>query len=317
MKSFIALALAGVCSASQLSSKFMEFITTHGKSYGTVEEFEYRKALFAITEDAIQAINSNEANTWVAGHNKFSDWSHEEFSKMHGYIPEAHTYTQATILPETNADSVNWVTAGATTPVKDQGQCGSCWAFSSTGALEGSHFLQSGNMISFSEQQLVDCVNLCFGCGGGNQSIAFRYYKSNYAQTEASYPYKAVNQACSYNQSAATSVNVASFTQVAGSNVAQMKAALAQQPLSVSIEADTAVFQTYTSGILNSTACGTTLDHAVLAVGWGSENGQEYWIIKNSWSSSWGENGFIRLAIVDGLGICGVQTSPLYPTANQ
>ncbi len=93
MKSFLALALAGACSASQLSSKFMEFITTHGKSYGTVEEFEYRKALFAITEDAIQAINSNEANTWVAGHNKFSDWSNEEFSKMHGYIPEAHVYT--------------------------------------------------------------------------------------------------------------------------------------------------------------------------------------------------------------------------------
>jgi C1A family cysteine protease len=317
MKSFVALALAGVCSASQLSSKFMEFITVHGKSYGTVEEFEYRKALFAITEDAIQAINSNEANTWVAGHNKFSDWSHEEFSKMHGYIPEAHTYTQPTYLPETNADNVNWVTAGATTPVKDQGQCGSCWAFSSTGALEGSHFLKSGNMISFSEQQLVDCVNLCFGCGGGNQSIAFRYYKSNYAMTESAYPYKAVNQACSYNQAAATPVNVTSFTQVPGSNVAQMKAALAQQPLSVSIEADTAVFQTYTSGILNSTACGTTLDHAVLAVGWGSENGQEYWIIKNSWSSSWGENGFIRLAIVDGVGICGVQSAPLYPTANQ
>jgi len=96
-----------------------------------------------------------------------------------------------------------------------------------------------------------------------------------------------------------------------------MKAALAQQPLSVSIEADTPVFQTYTSGILNSTACGTTLDHAVLAVGWGSENGQEYWIIKNSWSAQWGENGFIRLAIVPGVGICGVQSAPLYPTANQ
>jgi len=95
-----------------------------------------------------------------------------------------------------------------------------------------------------------------------------------------------------------------------------MKAALAQQPLSVSIEADTAVFQTYTSGILNSTACGTTLDHAVLAVGWGSENGQEYWIIRNSWSADWGENGYIRLAIVDGEGICGVQMSPLYPTAS-
>jgi len=311
------LAFAGVATASQLSSKFMEYITTHGKSYGTVEEFEFRKALFSITEDAIQSINGNESHTWTAGHNKFSDWSHEEFSKMHGYIPETHVYTEATILPETNADSVNWVVAGATTPVKDQGQCGSCWAFSSTGALEGSHFLKSGSMLSFSEQQLVDCVHTCFGCGGGNQALAFRYLKSNNAYLEADYSYHAVNQNCSYSAGAASSVNVTSFTQVTGSNVAQMKAALALQPLSVSIEADTAVFQTYTSGILNSTACGTTLDHAVLAVGWGSENGQEYWIIKNSWSSSWGENGFIRLAIVDGLGICGVQTAPLYPTTNQ
>ena len=317
MKSFAVLAFAGVASATQLSSKFMEFITRHGKSYGTVEEFEYRKALFAITEDAIQAINSNEAHTWVAGHNKFSDWCHEEFTQMHGYVAETHVYSEPTIFPETNADSVNWVTAGATTPVKDQGQCGSCWAFSSTGALEGSHYLKSGKLVSFAEQQLVDCVKTCFGCGGGNQALAFRYLKSNNAYLEANYPYKAVNQNCAYNASAASSVNVASYTTVTGSNVAQMKAALAQQPLSVSIEADTAVFQTYTSGILNSTACGTTLDHAVLAVGWGSENGQEYWIIKNSWSSSWGENGFIRLAIVDGLGICGVQTSPLYPTANQ
>jgi cathepsin L len=317
MKSFIALALASACSASQLSSKFMQYITQHNKSYGTVEEFEYRKALFAIIDDAITEINSTEGNTWTAGHNKFSDWSHEEFSKMHGYIPETHTYTKATILPETNADSVNWVVAGATTPVKDQGQCGSCWAFSSTGALEGSHFLTSGSMISFSEQQLVDCVNLCFGCGGGNQSIAFRYYKTHNAQTEASYAYTATNGSCVYNATSNTGVNVPSYTMVTGSDVAQMKAALVQQPLSVSIEADTAVFQTYTSGILNSSLCGTTLDHAVLAVGWGTENGQEYWIIKNSWSVSWGENGFIRLAIVDGLGICGVQTSPLYPTANQ
>lgn len=317
MKSFAALALAGVSSASKLSSKFMEYITTHGKSYGTVEEFEYRKALFSITDDAINAINSQSGNTWVAGHNKFSDWSHEEYTKMLGYIPEAHTYQQPTYLPETNADVVNWVTAGATTPVKDQGQCGSCWAFSSTGALEGSHFLKSGNLLSFAEQQLVDCVNLCFGCGGGNQSLAFRYLKNNNAYLEQNYPYKAVNQACQYNQSAASNVNVSSYTMVPGSDVAQMKAALAQQPLSVSIEADTAVFQTYTSGILNSTACGTTLDHAVLAVGWGTENGQEYWLIKNSWSASWGENGFIRLAIVDGVGICGVQSSPLYPTANQ
>jgi len=168
MKSFAALALAGVASASQLSSKFMEYITFHGKSYGTVEEFEFRKALFAITEDSIQAINSNANHTFTAGHNKFSDYTHEEYTRMLGYIPEVNAFAQATILPETNADSVNWVTAGATTPVKDQGQCGSCWAFSSTGALEGAHYLASGSMISFSEQQLVDCVNLSLGCNGGN-----------------------------------------------------------------------------------------------------------------------------------------------------
>ena len=204
MKSFATLAFAGVVSASKLSSKFMEYITVHGKSYGTVEEFEFRKALFAIAEDSINQTNSNPEHTFVVGHNKFSDWTDLEYTKMLGYVPETHVYESATILPVTNADSVNWVTAGATTPVKDQGQCGSCWAFSSTGALEGAHWKKSGEVVSFSEQQLVDCVSLAFGCGGGNQSLAFRYLKSHYAHSEASYPYIAVNDTCTYYPADAT-----------------------------------------------------------------------------------------------------------------
>ena len=204
MKSFATLAFAGVVSASKLSSKFMEYITIHGKSYGTVEEFEFRKALFAIAEDSISQINSNSEHTFLVGHNKFSDWTHLEYTKMLGYIPETQIYESAIILPVTNADSVNWVTAGATTPVKDQGQCGSCWAFSSTGALEGAHWKKSGEFISFSEQQLVDCVTLAFGCGGGYQALAFRYLTSHNAHSETSYPYHAIKETCTYYPAEAT-----------------------------------------------------------------------------------------------------------------
>lgn len=122
--------------------------------------------------------------------------------------------------------------------------------------------------------------------------------------------------ACAYDESSATSVNVSGYSFVTADNVAQMKAALATQPLAVSIEADTYVFQTYHSGILDSASCGTYLDHAVLTVGWGTENGQEYWLVKNSWNTSWGDQGYIKLAIVDGQGICGVQMEPELVTAN-
>ena len=139
------------------------------------------------------------------------------------------------------------------------------------------------------------------------------YWQTNAAEYETDYPYKAVDQACAYN-AARGHINTTGFTKVTGSNVDQMKAALQQQPLSVSIEADKLVFQLYKSGVFNNTNCGTSLDHAVLVVGNGVENGEEYWLVKNSWASSWGENGYIKMAIVPGDGICGVQMEPLYPT---
>ena len=220
-----------------------------------------------------------------------------------------------------NADSVNWVEAGAVTPVKDQGQCGSCWAFSTTGSLEGAHFVATGDLLSFSEQQLVDCAFLAYGnlgCSGGLQDNAYNYYEAGYkAELESVYPaYTASRSSCRYDESSATSVTVSDYTHVTENNVDQMKAGLNIAPLAIAIEADKFCFQTYSSGVFDNTKCGTNLDHAVLAVGYGTENGQEYWLVKNSWNTTWGDEGYIKIAIVDGEGICGVQMDPEYPTTN-
>jgi len=216
---------------------------------------------------------------------------------------------------EANASPINWVTKGAVTPVKNQGGCGSCWAFSTTGAIEGAHFIKTGKLLSFSEQQLVDCSTANHGCNGGNQIAAFKYLETAKAELESVYPYTSgstkVAGKCQYKQSSATAVNVSSYAKVTTENVTQMKAALATQPLAVSIEADQKVFQSYKSGVLDSTSCGTNLDHAVLAVGWGTDSSAgDYWLVKNSWGTGWGDNGYVKLAIVSGAGICGVQKVP-------
>ena len=158
------------------------------------------------------------------------------------------------------------------------------------------------------------------GCNGGMQARAFRYLESHKAELESVYPYTSgttkESSSCAYSADSQTAVEVATYTNVTANSPSQMKAALAQQPLAVSIEADKRVFQTYKSGVLDSTKCGTKLDHAVLAVGYGTEDGTDYWLVKNSWNTTWGDQGYVKLAVVDGEGICGVQMGPLYPSSN-
>ena len=326
MKSFAFAALAAAASAlNNVEFEYMNYMAQFNKYSNDMNEFQMRLEQFTATDAFIKENNASNASH-VAGHNQFSDWTYAEYKAILGYRAGEMDMAnrEVTLFEPTNASSVNWVEAGAVTPVKDQGQCGSCWAFSSTGALEGAHYVASGELLSFSEQQLVDCAGLRYGnlgCNGGMQARAFKYLKSHNIELEETYPYTSGTSkkagSCQYSDSSTTSVDVSSYVNVKADDAEQMKAALQQQPLAVSIEADKMVFQTYKSGVLSDSACGTKLDHAVLAVGYGTEDGQDYWLVKNSWNTTWGDQGYIKLAMDSSTGTCGVQMGPLYPIANQ
>jgi C1A family cysteine protease len=297
---------------------FINFISQHGKSYGTRAEYNFRLEQFLKKDAEIKAINEN-ATTFTVGHNMFSDWTADEYKQLLGYkVIEPLMDKRVEILDTTNlADGVNWVTKGAVTPVKNQGQCGSCWSFSTTGAMEGAHFVKTGKLVSLSEQNLVDCSWLNMGCNGGMMDRAFGYAESHPLETEADYPYTAKTGlfACKYDKSKGV-VDVTTYKDVAHNSPDQLKAALNKQPVSIAIEADQTVFQHYTSGVLTGSACGTSLDHGVLAVGYGVENGTEYFLVKNSWSAAWGDKGYIKLGVEAGAGVCGIQSTPSYPTTD-
>jgi len=317
MKSFAAAAVLGLVMANE--AEYMEFVTRFSKFYTSREEFNYRMALYVQNNFRINQENKNAENTFALAHNEFSDWSFDEFKKMHSYKAPKKYGSYATYreyLPAPNADSVNWVTAGAVTEVKNQGSCGSCWTFSSTGAMEGAYHIDTGaDLLDLAEQQLVDCDRATgnMGCNGGDMGLAFTYAEQYGMMTLKDYAYTGVDGTCAYDESKVV-MKVDQWQDVAANDSTSLKAALADRPVSVAIEADRLVFQFYSTGVLNSTKCGTNLDHGVLAVGYGTEDGQDYYLVKNSWGASWGEEGYIKIAIVDGEGICGIQMDASRPT---
>ena len=213
--------------------------------------------------------------------------------------------------------SVDWVAAGAVTPVKNQGQCGSCWAFSTTGSTEGAIFVSGKPLPVLSEQQLVDCAGAQGnqGCNGGLMDYGFQYIIDNKGiGSEASYPYKAADGTCKKVASVAT---ITSFKDVPTNSETALVAAIVQQPVSVAIEADQDSFQLYAGGVM-SAVCGSQLDHGVLAVGYGTLNASDFYQVKNSWGADWGMKGYILLgrgAAFKAAGQCGIQMDPSYPIA--
>jgi len=211
-------------------------------------------------------------------------------------------------------DSIDWVAKGGVTPVKNQAKCGSCWAFSSTGSLEGAFFVATGKLESLSEEDLVQCNSVTdHGCQGGLMDNAFAWVQQNGICSEASYPYTSgtgITGTC--KKTCAPDVTITGHTDVPSKDEKSLQAAVSKQPVSVAIEADKSAFQLYKGGVLDDATCGTQLDHGVLVVGFGTDSGKDYWKVKNSWGPTWGEQGYIRM--IRNKNQCGIAQQPSFPT---
>jgi C1A family cysteine protease len=299
---------------------FEEWSVKHGKVYEPTER-DYRETVYNTNVATIVAHNEGNSS-WRMGVNKFADLTPEEFKARYtgGLKVPKKSLRRAAYGPfntTANPASVDWTTKGAVTPVKNQEQCGSCWAFSTTGSVEGAWFLSKGSLVSLSEQQLVDCSQAegNQGCNGGLMDQGFQYIIDNKGiTTEAAYPYTAADGTCQA-KGKPVAATLSGFKDVAANSELALETAIVQQPISVAVEADQSVFQFYSGGVMDS-ACGTQLDHGVLAVGYGTDTGKDYYKVKNSWGADWGEKGYIRLgrgAKFNPSGQCGIQQVASYP----
>ncbi|KAL4198115.1 hypothetical protein AMTRI_Chr03g44270 [Amborella trichopoda] len=305
-----------------LISLFQSWASKHGKVYRDFEEKLRRFETFKDNIKHIDETNRKNKSYWL-GLNEFADMSHEEFKEKYlGVKPifprrnggENFRYRDVENIPK----SVDWRKKGAVTAVKNQGQCGSCWAFSTVAAVEGINKIVAGNLTSLSEQELIDCDTVNQGCNGGLMDYAFSYIMSNGGiHTENDYPYLMTESECQEKKGELKVVTINGYEDVPVNDEASLLKALAHQPVSIAIQASGVDFQFYSGGVFTG-SCDTDLDHGVAAVGYGSTKGLDYIIVKNSWGPNWGEKGYIRMQRSTGKpeGLCGINKMASYPTKN-
>lgn len=302
----------------EVINSFKNFMVKHNKYYDTPQEFTYRLFVFYENYQRIKKVNSENKNFRYAI-NEFADLTPEEFKTKHtGFIFSNRKKNYAQILDESVSDlpeAVDWRKKGYVNPVKNQHQCGSCWSFSAVASMEAAWRNKTGTLLSLSEQQLVDCSILNAGCQGGLMDLAFNYSLAQGMMTESEYPYVSKQAKCKYQKSK-VQAHFSSYVDVVGNNSLALQQAVAKSVVSVAIDASSLFLQFYTGGVIDTIYCGEKLDHGVAVVGYGTSNqGKDYWIVRNSWGKSWGIHGYMWIAREtkkDYRGICGILQYPSY-----
>ncbi|PIA48464.1 hypothetical protein AQUCO_01400807v1 [Aquilegia coerulea] len=303
-----------------------QWMAFHGRVYNDDTEKERRFKIFKKNVQHIESMNRAGNRSYNLSINKFADQTNKEFKATRlGYkmLPSvakssgvsSFKYENITSTPP----SVDWRRKGAVTPIKDQDDCGCCWAFSAVAAIEGITRLKTGKLVSLSEQELVDCDrHKNEGCEGGLMDDAFEFIQRNRGlTTEASYPYRGVDSTCSTKKAAGHAAKISGHEDVPPNDEKALLKAVAHQPVSVALNGGEIDFQFYSGGIYTG-ECSTDLNHAVTAIGYGvNKDGTKYWLLKNSWSTEWGDRGYMKLQRdVDAKeGLCGIAMQASYPTA--
>jgi len=307
--------------------KWISFKNRYNKEYSNPKEEARRFQIFKKNYGLIETINKKNL-TYTVAMNSFGDLTNSEFvSQMNGFKSNPNRVRKtgsikpnalALTCPAGNVTGLtcDWRQSGAVTPIKNQGQCGGCWAFSAVASTEGQHFLSGSSLVSLSEQNLIDCSGKegNEGCNGGLMDDAFEYIiKNGGIDTEASYPYKAVDGRCHYT-AANSGATLASYKDIASGSETDLTTAISTVgPISVAIDASHNSFQFYRSGVYYEPACSSTqLDHGVTAVGYGALSNANYYLVKNSWGVDWGMAGYIYMSR-NRNNNCGIATDASYP----
>ncbi|XP_018577102.1 cathepsin L-like proteinase [Anoplophora glabripennis] len=311
-------ALILVISAASDRDQWLQFKEKYGKDYRDLKEEQRRFSIFKDNLVTIQEHNEKYAKgetSYYMGVTPFADLTPSEFRSTLNYSrPTSNLKLKSLVDLDAVAapSSIDWRDKGVVSEVKNQGSCGGCWAFSATGAMESAYAIKTGKLLSLSEQNLLDCTTGYgnAGCNGGTVDYSFDYVIDNGIESESDYPFQGVDGSCSYSQSR-SALQISSYVCLTYDSESELQSAVGTiGPISVSLDADG--YQFYSGGVYDDSSCTWNVNHGVLVVGYGEESGSQYWLVKNSWGASWGENGYIKMAR-NKSNQCGIALWGVYP----